>query len=52
MDVNEKKKVNDFTIQYDQNYNPTIHSKNSLYPLQYYQKNYNQTINCIIFLNH
>ena len=37
MDINEKKKINDFTVQYDQDYNPTIHSKNSLYPLQFYQ---------------
>ena len=37
MNTNEKKKINDFVIQYDQDYNPTIHSKNSLYPLQFYQ---------------
>lgn len=37
MDINEKKKINDFTVQYDQDYNPTIHSRNSLYPLQFYQ---------------
>ncbi|MDD3122057.1 MAG: hypothetical protein PHC62_00915 [Candidatus Izemoplasmatales bacterium] len=37
METNEQKKINEFTIQYDQSYNPTIHSKNSLYPLQFYQ---------------
>lgn len=33
----EKRQTNDFTVEYDDNYNPTIKSPNSLFALQFYQ---------------
>lgn len=37
MELDEKKTINNFTIEYDDDYNPTIKSPNSLFPLQFYQ---------------
>lgn len=37
MENNESKTVNNFYVEYDDSYNPTIKSKESLYPLQFYQ---------------
>ena len=37
MNFDEKRTTNDFTVEFDDSYNPTIKSPNSLYPLQFYQ---------------
>jgi len=34
---NDKKEINNFQIEYDDSYNPTIKSKEALFPLQFYQ---------------
>lgn len=37
MDINDKKEINNFIVEYDDSYNPTIKSPESLFSLQFYQ---------------